>query len=143
MDVWKQVISEGNVAFSSSRIEESIVSYKQACKLVCQMPGEWFAPEDMVAAMAVSYQNLADAYLKLGEEVLALKQYARLSRLLEGYRQQYTQVPGVTDAVLGLQRRLGAELYQLISEQNSPADCGYRIVNRLFNTSSPLRETSL
>lgn len=87
MDHWKQVIAEGNTAFSAANYMASVSLYRQAAECATQQISQWFDTQAALTALVVSKLNLAEAQCRLERFEDAIETYAELSaelRLFQG-----------------------------------------------------------
>lgn len=79
MEKWKAAMQLGNECFEECRYEDAIQHYQRAKQRVTRLFAEWFERDDIVAALVVAHQNIADA-------LVVQEQYAQAeSELRCGY----------------------------------------------------------
>ena len=72
MDVWKYRIEAGNRAFRKNDFKEAIICYQKACARAQSLVEFSADYRDTVAALLVSYHNLADTLILEEQEATAL-----------------------------------------------------------------------
>lgn len=63
---WKQLTSEGNTHFHAHAFTRALTCYEHARSMLLQHFEAWATADDAVAALVVSYLNLADTQQRLG-----------------------------------------------------------------------------
>ncbi|MBL4631285.1 MAG: hypothetical protein JKY14_09070 [Paraglaciecola sp.] len=71
MTVWKAQICAGNDCFDKNQLLSAIAHYQKAIKQAQTLIDSWEEPKAAVAALMVSYHNLADLYLRENSVLLA------------------------------------------------------------------------
>ncbi|WP_370280110.1 hypothetical protein [Pontibacterium sp.] len=64
IDQWKSAITAGNDCFNAQRNGEAIRHYENAKAVACALYPQSRDAEEAIAAVVVSYHNLADLYLR-------------------------------------------------------------------------------
>jgi len=108
MEQWKQHIMLGNQCFDERQLLTAMTHYQSAKSRAHVLFEHWFNPEQSVAALVVSYHNLADLYLREDNPAMAEKELRsiydyiltqldkdlpdvkRKRALLHGLKQSYT-----------------------------------------------------
>ena len=65
-DLWKALTREGNVHFHENAYVQALACYEHARSMLLQHFEDWDTPDNAVAALVVSYLNLADTQQRLG-----------------------------------------------------------------------------
>ncbi|WP_116368152.1 hypothetical protein [Parahaliea mediterranea] len=111
---WKQTIVSGNKAYAQQDHLNAERHYLQACEQAEQLLLAWRDVECATAAVAVSYQNLADLYFTQSRINAGITAYRRLQDLLLDFRHGRGRSLEARRAAECAIRRLGAEiLYKL------------------------------
>lgn len=63
---WKAVTHEGNAHFHACAYVQALACYEHARSMLLQHFEDWDTPDNAVAALVVSYLNLADTQQRLG-----------------------------------------------------------------------------
>ena len=66
MEKWKRNITAGNECFNNNQLISALAHYQCAKSRAKQLLGNWFNAEQAVAAVVISYHNLADLYHREG-----------------------------------------------------------------------------
>jgi len=84
MDEWKQLIVAANMKYASERYPLALSMYQQALQYALDIFDEQVRkdPDGTIAAVMVSYFNIADAYLVLREVDAASQQFDSAFRFL-------------------------------------------------------------
>jgi len=85
MEQWKNAISEGNKAYDEGRNNEAQHHYQLACQRAEQLLPHWFDIEAVIAALVVSYQNLAELHFRQSHPTDALSTYRTLYEQLRSF----------------------------------------------------------
>ncbi|PNE04349.1 hypothetical protein A15D_00128 [Alcanivorax sp. MD8A] len=72
MEKWKFDTQAGNAAFGQGHYDTAERHYLSACERANTLLQHWLDPEEIVAALVVGYQNLADLYRLQGHHHGAL-----------------------------------------------------------------------
>lgn len=65
-DTWKALTREGNAHFHAHAYIQALACYEHARSMLLQHFEDWDTPDNAVAALVVSYLNLADTQQRLG-----------------------------------------------------------------------------
>lgn len=65
MDKWKKTTIKANQAFEAENYQLALQLYHQACERAQKLLPHWLNKEEALVVLAVSYQNLADVYIRL------------------------------------------------------------------------------
>jgi tetratricopeptide (TPR) repeat protein len=110
MEQWKQSVSRGNNAFSEGRDDDAIRLYAKACQRALQLLPHWVNTEAAIAALVISYQNIADVYFRRSDFSQAIKTYQDLYRQLKSYYLTHADTPNTMTIFDCACRRAGTEL---------------------------------
>lgn len=82
VEVWKNRMLAGNRAFEEKDLKSAVAYYRKAGERAKVLLEAGFDCEGMVAALMVSYHNLADALLLDGQRALAMDALREVHRIL-------------------------------------------------------------
>ncbi len=82
MDQWKKHITIGNSYFRNQRFDEAEIHYLKARQHAESLFASWLDPQEAVAALVVSYHNLADLYQAENQPSLAFDMLSKVHSLL-------------------------------------------------------------
>ncbi len=100
MQVWETRIQAGNRAFAAGAFHEAVESYRKACERAEVLFQRWFDYRATVAALVVSYHNLADTYVCLHQQERTLATLRDIQRLLIRHMNRPGIVPAKQRALL-------------------------------------------
>jgi hypothetical protein len=123
MDKFKSAIIDGNSAFSKRHYALAEEHYKTACDRCDQLLLNWFEAKDVVAALVVSYQNLADLYFRQYRFDEALVVYCKLNQKLLHFHAHYAGDVDKQNIALSAWNRIGTEFMYLLDKMN--IQCAY------------------
>ena len=116
MQHWKRTIEQANRCFDRGEWVEARELYLQALALAQVLFERWPDPDEAVAACVISYHNLADLHLSLGQpEESAEYLCAVHQRLLQAIQDGRLQ-PALRQAALRHSNKTYSELLGFISE---------------------------
>jgi hypothetical protein len=131
MQHWKRTIEQANRCFSRGEWVEARELYLQALALAQVLFERWPDAHEAVAACVVSYHNLADLHLSLGQpEESAEYLCAVHQRLLQAMQDERLQ-PALRQAALRHSNKTYAQLLGFISEHGE-----YPRTHRLLNSNA-------
>lgn len=67
MDYWKQITIEANAAFERQDYQSARKLYTCACDRAQKLLPFWFDSHEALIVLSISYQNLADLYVRLDD----------------------------------------------------------------------------
>jgi len=73
IEKWRSITTAANRAFEQNNDSEAHGYYIEARDWAEILAPHWFDVEEATVALAISYQNLADLYLRLGKQNDALE----------------------------------------------------------------------
>ncbi len=136
MERWKSHTQAGNAAFERGDLETAERYYQQACERAEKLLDHWLEPGDAVAALVVSYHNLADLYFRQGHDQAALSSLqtvhqmlmrrlrrenvepARRNALMQGISRTYPELLRGRRR-LGLPRQYDSQAFNACSDQST------------------------
>lgn len=77
MEQWKTCMRAGNQCFEAQQYDGALTHYQAGCERALQLFTLWFDRQQAVAALVVSYHNLADLWLAMGNPEEAEQQLRR------------------------------------------------------------------
>lgn len=114
---WKALTHEGNTHFHQQAYVQAIACYEHARSFLLQNFEQWDTPDNAVAALVVSYLNLADTQQSLGRSEEAADTLCMAhDRLVMSSRHQTTE-PALREAACRHQRETFAALAQFAHTQ--------------------------
>ena len=130
---WESEVIAGNQFFNQSDFEHAKQNYKKAKKLATKLFDFADDSERAVAALVVSYHNLADLY----QQKKQLKRAYRELDEVNAYLLNCLNKEGVSDSNLAAIRRginkSQGELLNFIKRNNFPSTCISNIAYNKFN----------
>ncbi len=128
MDLWKKAIQTGNQAFASGHFTKARLHYRQACDHALWWLERCDDYRDGLAALGVSYQNLADTYLHRHEQEQWASSHVQLYQHLLHYSHCPARHPAERLEAESLWRRVATEFYQVLAELKvKPSDSPARL----------------
>ena len=82
---WKEITKAGNNAFRQGRDNTAKQLYLFACHRAVKLLPHWFDGDAATAALVISYQNLADLYLRQSNHSEMLVVYRDLLKQLQDF----------------------------------------------------------
>lgn len=114
---WKALTHEGNTHFHQQAYVQALACYEHARSFLLQNFEHWDTPDNAVAALVVSYLNLADTQQSLGRSEEAADTLCMAhDRLVMSSRHQ-TVEPALREAACRHQRETFAALAQFVRTQ--------------------------
>ncbi len=114
MHKWKNKITKGNSAYSEGCDSEALHYYQAACQRAEQLLPHWFDVEAITAALVVSYQNLAELYLRQSLYIDALITYRSLHLHLRNFSLANSGDDSTQSIIHRAYRRIGTELAAML-----------------------------
>lgn len=131
LEAWKSAIRAGNVAFSENRYTEAKAHYRAACRRADQLLLVWFDADEIVAALVVAYQNLANVYFQQTRIPEALAVYRALHHRLLRFRQHYAAKAEPRYLAECACRRIGTELLSTFKTMHLQSEAARRFVDEM------------
>lgn len=113
-DTWKALTHEGNVHFHQEDYMKALDSYEHARRLILEHFEYWDTPDNALAALVVSYLNLADCQQRLGRNDEAADTLCMAHDRLVMTSCQTTAAPALREAACRHQRETFAALTQFM-----------------------------
>jgi tetratricopeptide (TPR) repeat protein len=132
MEQWQQMVSRGNNAFSEGRDDDAIRLYAKACQRALKLLPHWVDTEVAIAALVISYQNIADVYFRRCDCPQAIKTYQDLYRQLKSYSLTYADTPNTMIVFDCACRRAGIELAAAVKRLGALGANDKELVNNFF-----------
>ena len=129
MDTWKQSSIAGNLAFSQKRYHEAEQHYKLASQRAQQLLWLWFDAEEIITALVISFQNMAELYFMQSRHHDGLNQYQQLSDLLLRYQRKCDSEETEQTLALACQRA-GTELLFTLQELKLESEYAIKVVQQ-------------
>ncbi|SDK37685.1 hypothetical protein SAMN05192566_1127 [Methylophilus rhizosphaerae] len=117
-ETWKALTHEGNAYFHANAYIQALACYEHARSMLLQYFEEWGTPDDAVAALVVSYLNLADTQQRLGRSHEAADTLCMVHERLVLSIQHPATEPALREAACRHQRETFAALTQFAQAQN-------------------------
>jgi tetratricopeptide (TPR) repeat protein len=136
MEQWQQTVSRGNSAFSEGRDDDAIRLYSTACQRALKLLPHWVDTEAAIAALVISYQNIADVYFRRSDFPQAIKTYQDLYRQLKSYYLTYADTPNTIIVFDCACRRAGTELAATVKRLGALGANYKELVNDFFELKS-------
>ncbi|WP_115717546.1 hypothetical protein [Gallaecimonas mangrovi] len=139
MDEWKQVISAANQAFGVRDFSLAERRYTQACRFLEQHLATANADKgDLIAAMVVSYANLAELYFKQQRFDVGFSQYIQLHQQLQQCECQFADCLQTQLMVSSARRQMGTQLMHALKENGVNFQEAWKVLRTLFPSSYTL-----
>lgn len=134
IETWKRHINAGNDSFDKYQILASLAHYQAAIKQATALLDQWHDKKAAVAALVVSYHNLADLYLREGEPLLAEYELENAhDKLNLAMQRTQTDSPDIEALLWGLNRTYFA-LVRHRSAHARKVDTAASLIPNLFET---------
>lgn len=131
MENWKVTITAGNQAFRDGADAKAEAHYQRACQIAQSLLIDTDQFETKLAALAISYQNLADLYQRQHRLDLALEQFQQLTEHLLAYQAQHVEDREKQTQLNCVFRSVGLDLSVVINEQNLQCTKSKRLIKSL------------
>jgi hypothetical protein len=116
-NIWKALTREGNTHFHAHAYVQALACYEQARSMLLQHFEDWDTPDNAVAALVVSYLNLADTQLRLGRSDEAADMLCMVHDRLVMSSRHPAAAPALREAACRHQRETFAALTQFAHAQ--------------------------
>jgi tetratricopeptide (TPR) repeat protein len=136
MEQWQQTVLRGNNAFNEGRDDDAIRLYVTACQRAIKLLPHWVDTEAAIAALVISYQNIADVYFRRSDFPQAIKTYQDLYRQLKSYYLTYADTQNTMIAFDCACRRAGTELAAAVKRLSVLSANDKKLVNDFFELKS-------
>lgn len=112
MERWKSYTQAGNAAFEAGELEAAEGHYQQARERAEKLLDLWLVPAEAVAALVVSYHNLADLYFRQGRDQAAVSSLQTVHQMLMRRLRSTDTDPARREALMQGVNRTYPELLQ-------------------------------
>ncbi|HSI29110.1 MAG: tetratricopeptide repeat protein [Methylophilus sp.] len=117
-ETWKALTCQGNTHFHNQVYMQALACYEQARSLLLQHFEDWDTPDNAVAALVVSYLNLADTQQRLGRSDEAADTLCMAHERLVMCSRHPAAEPALREAACRHQRETFAALTRFANEQD-------------------------
>jgi hypothetical protein len=124
---WKEITKAGNKAFRQGRDNTAKQLYLFACHRAVKLFPHWFDGDAATAALVISYQNLADLYLRQSNHSDMLVVYKELLKQLQDFDNSDRFNIDST------YRRIGTEITAKLKDVNFKSTESVELFNVLLN----------
>lgn len=132
MEQWKDAILKGNIAFTKGRDDTAIRLYTAACQRALLLLPDWADTEAAIAALVISYQNIADVYFRKHDYPQAVNTYQDLYQQLKSYYLTNAGTPNIISAFDCASRRAGTELAATVKRLGVFSAHEEKLINNFF-----------
>jgi hypothetical protein len=124
---WRETIEKANQQYKQQHFKQAEKLYLQAADQAKLLASHWIEPETAVSALVISYQNLADLYMKTRQPFRAMSILEEVHNTLQNLSVQSEQhaqsIDGITtsNACLAGARKVYLMLLSLLNELKVPS----------------------
>jgi tetratricopeptide (TPR) repeat protein len=136
MEQWENTVSKGNHAFREGRDDDAISLYTTAYQRALILLPHWSDTEAAIAALVISYQNIADVYFRKHDYSQAINAYQDLYQQLKSYYLTHADTPTIMTIFDCACRRAGTELAAAVKRLGILNASEKELVNDFFELKS-------
>ena len=122
MEKWKQHVLAGNAFFDAQQNQQATAEYQAAKERAEKLLAVWLDEHEAVAAVVISYHNLANLYVRQGETAKAEAELRHVLRLIQHTLSDPRCSPARREALMSGERRAHVELLNHIRTHGAASE---------------------